>query len=216
MVFQISSQLSYGVTCPSTVLLSIHALSTNSQKLQKEQFTITPELKWEEFPLETGQNRYIRLETGTNPQLDLSYTATVETNPVVVSRDEIQLTPVGQLDRAVIPYLFPSRYCQSDRLGRLATQMFGSIQHPLDQVTAIADWIYDNVDYISGTTDAATSAFDTVTQGRGLPRLRPSGDRVVPGTVNSGALFHGVRLHASAAGFPRVLRGLHRQPLVRL
>ena len=37
-------------------------------------------------------------------------------------------------------------------------------------MTAICNWIYGNVDYISGTTDALTSAFDTVTQRAGVCR----------------------------------------------
>jgi len=170
MPFQISSQLSYGVSCPSTALFSIHALTTSNQKILEEKLLIQPDLTFEEFPLETGQNRYIRLETGTVPQVDLSYTATVETQPQIISRDEIRSTPVAHLDRSALPYLFPSRYCQSDRLWRLASKLFGNLAHPLDQVIAIADWIYENIDYISGATDAATSAFDTVTQRAGVCR----------------------------------------------
>ncbi|MDB6079875.1 MAG: Transglutaminase [Akkermansiaceae bacterium] len=170
MAFQISSQLSYGVSCPSTVLLNLHALSTKRQKLKKEKLVLTPNLKWEEFPLETGHNRYIRLETGTVPELTLSYTAMVETKPTVVSRDKINAVPMAQLHQSALPYLFPSRYCQSDRLGRLALKLFGNFPHPLDQVMAISDWIFDNIDYISGATDAATSAFDTVTQRAGVCR----------------------------------------------
>ena len=72
--------------------------------------------------------------------------------------------------RSAITYLFPSRYCQSDRLGRLAIKMFGGISHPYDQVVAIADWIFNNIDYLSGATDAETSAFETVTQRAGVCR----------------------------------------------
>ncbi len=170
MSFRISARLNYSVHSPSTMLLSIHALTTSSQTLAEENFEISPSLAWEEFPLETGQNRYIRLQTGATEELAISYTALVETTPVIVDADEIHRTPVAWMDRAALPYLFPSRYCQSDRLGRLAAKMFGDLLHPFDQVMAISDWIYENIDYISGSTDAATSAFDTVTQRAGVCR----------------------------------------------
>ena len=37
-------------------------------------------------------------------------------------------------------------------------------------MVAIADWIFENIDYISGATDAETSAFDTLTQRAGVCR----------------------------------------------
>jgi transglutaminase-like putative cysteine protease len=70
----------------------------------------------------------------------------------------------------VIPYLFPSRYCQSDRLSRFAWDLFGKIDQPYKKVLTIVDWIYDNVEYLRGSTDSETSAYDTVTQRTGVCR----------------------------------------------
>jgi transglutaminase-like putative cysteine protease len=77
---------------------------------------------------------------------------------------------VASLDNAALPYLFPSRYCQSDRLGRLAWDLFGSIKKPHDKVIAITEWIYNNVEYVRGSTNSETSAYDTVTQRVGVCR----------------------------------------------
>lgn len=127
-------------------------------------------MEWEELPLETGENRYIRMDTGNATQLDIAYSVLAEPTYSMVSHREIRDISVAHLHRSAIPYLFPSRYCQSDRLGRLAFKEFGGIAHPYDQVVAIADWIFENIDYISGATDAETSAFDTVTQRAGVCR----------------------------------------------
>jgi transglutaminase-like putative cysteine protease len=48
--------------------------------------------------------------------------------------------------------------------------MFGDIPHPYDQVRAISDWIFENIDYLYGTTNVETSAFDTITQRAGVCR----------------------------------------------
>jgi hypothetical protein len=88
----------------------------------------------------------------------------------MVKLEEIRDIPISEIHRSAIPYLFPSRYCQSDRLGLLAEKMFGHLSHPYSKTVAIADWIFENIDYLSGATDTATSAFDTVTQRAGVCR----------------------------------------------
>lgn len=170
MAFQINAELQYDVLMQSTVLLSIHALATQNQKLQRESFKVTPGVKWEEMPMGTGENRYIRLDTGDATKLEVSYSVMAETRHTMVSHEEIQGIPISEVQRSAISYLFPSRYCQSDRMGRLAMKMFGGIDHPYHQTVAIADWIFENIDYLSGATNEETSAYDTVTQRAGVCR----------------------------------------------
>jgi len=170
MAFQINAELQYDVLMRSTVLLSIHALATQNQKLHQESFQVTLGVAWEELPVGTGENRYIRLDTGDATKLEVSYAVMAETRYKIVSHEEIQDIPISEIQRSAISYLFPSRYCQSDRMGRLAMKMFGSIDHPYNQVVAIADWIFENIDYLSGATNEETSAFDTVTQRAGVCR----------------------------------------------
>ncbi|MFN0129539.1 MAG: transglutaminase-like domain-containing protein [Verrucomicrobiales bacterium] len=79
-------------------------------------------------------------------------------------------TPVGRIPRHVIPFLYPSRYCQSDRLGRLARSKFGRIRNPFQKAAAISGWIYRNVQYLGGSTTWQTSACDTVTERAGVCR----------------------------------------------
>jgi transglutaminase-like putative cysteine protease len=170
MAFLINADLKYDVLMRSTVLLSIHALATTNQSLREESFTVTPGVAWEEIPVGTGENRYIRLDTGEATKLEIRYSAVADTRHTMISHEEIEAIPISETRRSAIPYLFPSRYCQSDRMGRLAMKMFGGISHPYQQTVAIADWIFENIDYVSGATDAGTSAFDTVTQRAGVCR----------------------------------------------
>ena len=170
MAFQINANLHYDVLERSTVLLSIHALATQNQRLGLESFTVTPGVVWEPLHVGTGDTRYVRLDTGNASTLEVSYSVMAQTRHTMVSHQEIQGIPISEIRRSAIPYLFPSRYCQSDRLGRLAMKMFGNINAPYFQTVAIADWIFDNIDYLSGATDTATSAFDTVTQRAGVCR----------------------------------------------
>ena len=170
MPFQINTELGYSVAQRSTMLLSIHALSTANQKLSDEVFTVTQGATCEFFPLEEGFNRYVRIDTGDLTNLLITYSVVAETNPNSRQIQEIDLIPMTGLQSQSLPYLFSSRYCQSDRLGRLAWKLFGHISHPLAQANAISDWIFENIDYELGSTNAETTAVDTVTERVGVCR----------------------------------------------
>ncbi len=170
MRFQVSGRLEYDVAQPSTLILNIHAQRNPSQTILEEHFSVEPYVKVEEFLADGGENRFVRLETGRKKKLAIEYQATVDVDHELVPARKLDALPVSALDRRVIPYLFPSRYCQSDRLGRLAWDLFGKIPHPYEKVVAIADWISQNVEYVRGSTNSETSAFDTVTQRTGVCR----------------------------------------------
>jgi len=170
MRFHVSGHLEYAVKFPSTLILNIHAQRTAGQTMLDERFAIEPYIKVEEFLLDSGENRFVRLETGRKKSLTIDYTATVECACEVIPARAIDHTPVAEMDRKAIPYLFPSRYCQSDRLGRLAWDLFGKIANPYEKVIAITDWIHENVEYLRGSTNSETSAYDTVTQRTGVCR----------------------------------------------
>ena len=170
MLFQVSSRLDYAVTFPSTLILNIQAQKTVGQLVTNEQLTIEPQTPWEELQFDNSDARFIRLETGNTKTLSISYSATVDCTSEFVATNSNDSSNVADMDRTAIPYLFPSRYCQSDRLGRLAWDLFGRNVTQFDKVVAIVDWIHNNVEYISGTTNSETSAYDTVTQRTGVCR----------------------------------------------
>ncbi len=170
MLFHVSAALDYAVKFPSTLILNIHAQRSPSQTILDERLTLEPALKVSEFTLDGGANRFIRVETGAHKALKIVYRASVDCEYETYAARSVEATPVSELSGATIPYLFPSRYCQSDRLSRLAWDLFGAIENPHAKVVAIADWIHDNVEYLRGSTDSMTSAFDTVTQRTGVCR----------------------------------------------
>ena len=170
MRFNVSSLVTYSVTGPSTLILNVHALRNGVQMINEESFVVEPKVKCEEFVLDQGQNRFVRIETGPVKELKVTYRATVDTEVKLIPLDKLRAMTVGKFDRNVIPFIYPSRYCQSDKLGRLAYSKFGKITHPFEKVTAITNWIHDNVQYLSGSTNWQTSAYDTVTERAGVCR----------------------------------------------
>jgi len=131
---------------------------------------IDPYFPYEELSSTASENRFLRVFVDQPTELILTYTATVDVLHQELMMNQADFLSVKQLEGDVLTYLFPSRYCQSDKLSRLAQKLFGEIGSSYEKVVAITNWIYDNVEYISGSTDSQTSAFDTVTERSGVCR----------------------------------------------
>src|ERR1700761_9344413 len=169
MKFNVFSELGFEASTAGTIILNIHALRTPSQTILEESFIIDPYIKFEEIVSVEG-NRLIRFETEQPGNISVSYKATVDNCYKIIDYSQSQEAPLSQLDRSILPYLYPSRYCQSDKLYRLANNLFGEISSPFAQVMALCEWINTNVQYLSGSTNVETSAFDTVTEQQGVCR----------------------------------------------
>jgi len=171
MKFQVFSELTYEVLVPTSFIFNIEVSKTSSQKIIEESLATEPYLKLEEFTSNNGEVRFVRLQVNDHLNFKITYKAIVDLKYKIF--DEKQLlnnVPVVKLDADVIPYLFPSRYCQSDKLQKLASKEFGGIENTYSRVVAISDWIYNNVEYLNGSTNASTSAFDTLTERAGVCR----------------------------------------------
>ncbi|MFD0751326.1 transglutaminase family protein [Mucilaginibacter calamicampi] len=170
MKFNVFTEMEYQVGAKSTLILSINALRNQHQTVLSEEFTLSPYIKTEELPAVSGENRLIRFEVEDPVLLKVSYKATVDNCFKLVDFADKPDIPVAQLDPSVIPYLNPSRYCQSDRLFRLANNLFGNIGNSFVKVLTLTRWINKNITYLSGFSNTHTSAFDTVTEQAGVCR----------------------------------------------
>jgi transglutaminase-like putative cysteine protease len=170
MKFKISSELEYQILSDSTLILNIHALRTPSQTVLEESFIVDPFLKGEELLSSHGENRFMRVEAPTGTHLKIKYDAVVDNAIKLINSSSLNDVPVSELDSNVLTYLNPSRYCQSDKLYRLANNKFGTIGNAFEKVIALTEWIHRNVEYLSGSTNSQTSAYDTVTEQAGVCR----------------------------------------------
>jgi len=170
MKFRVKGTLGYDVQSPTSFILNIHAMRTTAQTVLDESFHIDPYFKTEELSPATNQNRYMRFEIYKPCHINVSYEAMVETATKISEPKQLNAVPVMQLPPDVISYLYPSRYCQSDKLHRFANSRFGKIKNAFEKVLALTNWIHDNVEYLSGSTDSQTSAFDTATEQAGVCR----------------------------------------------
>lgn len=172
MEFNVSSELGYKVNADTVFVFSIQALSTPYQKIVHEKLMITPEIPYEEFSPAVGEARFIRLKAKENTSLTIQYEALVDVNHIVVDVEKLPqaTTDYETINPEYLPFVYPSRYIESDELVAFAQREFNYLKNTYDQVMAISKWIYYGVDYISGSTDGNTSAADTVIERAGVCR----------------------------------------------
>ena len=81
--------------------------------------------------------------------------------------DEVAVDPTADyiwpqnLPESVLHFLSPSRYCPSDQLTVLASEIVQGFPPGYPQVEAIRAWLHRHIAYRYGTSDTATTALDT-------------------------------------------------------
>lgn len=170
MKFNVLTEMGYTAQSPGTIILNIHALRTPHQTVISETFEIEPYIKVEELVSTMSENRLVRFEIADGTSIKVNYKATIDNFCEIKDFNNVEEIQVARMDHSILPFLYPSRYCQSDKLYRLANNLFGHILNPFEKVMTLTGWINKNVQYLSGSTNSQTSAFDTVTEQSGVCR----------------------------------------------
>lgn len=169
MRLSIDTTLGYDVASETTMILNIEAMGSAQQSLLSSSFAVEPFIAADLSQPSAGANAYRRLVLPPG-HYTLTYHGEVATAPAVDDPAGIAEVPVAALPFPVLPFLYPSRYCQSDRLARFAIRQFGALPPGHQRVGAVCNWIYEHVDYLTGSSDSQTSAYDTFSLRAGVCR----------------------------------------------
>ena len=150
-------------------VFNIHAAQTRSQVIAAEKLVLSQPIVPQMYTDPVTGNRYMRLRALPGP-LKLSYAATVDLTHHCAEATLLAEVPVSRLPLEVISYIYPSRYCQSDRLYKLANNEFGSLPQGHSRVEAIREWVNRRVSFRSNTSNSNTSAVDTLIEQVGVCR----------------------------------------------
>ncbi len=166
---EIGCQLNYDVRSPTVFLFHITAAETEYQSISAEEFTISPHIEIErcQVGLEGNQLRRVVAQPG---QIRIDYRATASLTPEIEKPSRLNEWDAQQMPAEVLPYLNPSRYCESDALGRFAFEEFGSLERGYCRVQAICDWVNNHLEYTSGSTTNTSTAADVLVQRTGVCR----------------------------------------------
>lgn len=170
LTLRVGCSLSYEATGPATLLLNLKPRPNRNHAVVFEALALGNNLPSDEFTDSHGNQVFrIQLAPGTN---HIRHDAIVAASSRPDNHDLPSGDPLTPADTPpeFFRYMLPSRYCDSDKLTNFAWEKFGQVEHGLPRVTAISQWIHDNIEYryFSGRTDL--SAWDVLQRGYGVCR----------------------------------------------
>jgi len=160
--------LSFHVDIPTPFILMLRPRSGAQQWVARETYAITPSVPVVEFTDAYG-NLCQRLVA---PPGDFS----IQTSADILTADVIDIAPGAPFDEvqtlpdAVLTYLQPSRYCQSEQFFEMASEIVGDVTPGYDQVVALCSWIQREVRFNPASMYDHMTAVDVNTRREGVCR----------------------------------------------
>jgi transglutaminase-like putative cysteine protease len=170
LTIRVGCSLAYQATGPASVLLNIQPRADRNHHILKESLLMGDGLPAEAFIDSHGNALWrVKLLPGNN---SMRHDALVVVSSGGDNHDlpVSSPTPPSDLPLELLRYTLPSRYCDSDKLTNFAWQKFGRIEHGLPRVSAISQWVHDNIEYRYGSGQPDLSAWDVLQRGYGVCR----------------------------------------------
>ena len=167
MRLNIDVELDYYFPEATDVLLAIEVARMADQDLIEDLLTVAGSAPLRPIPGEDGigQRTWLRVEG----QCRAAYRAVVDVTRAPVALTNLPIVKPRELPGDVVPYLWPSRYCESDRFEAFVERTFGTIADGA-KIEAMAQWIQREMDYLAGTSDTSTTAVDAFVSRQGVCR----------------------------------------------
>lgn len=168
MLLRAKCNLAFDITVSTPFILMLRPRSGAQQWIVREEYNIEPIVPVFEFSDNYG-NLCQRLIAPPGP-------FAVRTVADVMTADYVDLAPgapfveIHNLPDAVLSYLLPSRYCESDHFCEMATSITAGQQLGYNQVVAIVTWLRNTIRYEPSSSDILVSAVEVNTRQTGVCR----------------------------------------------
>lgn len=168
MKLGVSCDLDFLIDSPTALILMLSPLDRARQWVTKSSYIVEPNV-----PIAESKDHY-----GNSCQRLIAPPGQfiIHTSAEVITVEHIDSAPgaafveIQNLPYQILPYLLPSRYCESDRFGDLAREIVADALPGYDQVSRITDWVRQSIRYIPGSSDSPLSAIEVHNRGNGVCR----------------------------------------------
>ena len=168
-VINVGCELTYEVNRQTSFLFQFSVAQSAYQAISYETIQVMPDTGLEACQTGPLGNRMHRLLAQPG-ELSISYRATVELDQSLAHPMDLIEINHSKLPPDVLPFLNPSRYCESDKLLDFAWQEFGHIPAGYERAQGISDWVHQHLSYTAGSTNASSTACDVLVQRTGVCR----------------------------------------------
>lgn len=167
---ELSTQLGYDIGAGGCdFIFNVQAARTPHQAVVHESLQLSQLVPSTEYVDPATQSRFLRLHAEPGG-FTLTYTAVLDVTHYRAQAEGVTACGPLNLPGEVLPYLSPSRYCQSDRLMAVAAREFGHLPASYKRAQSICDWVGQHVTFQSNSSTSATSAIDTLVERVGVCR----------------------------------------------
>ena len=153
---------------PTSIVMMVQPQSGDGQVILTNELIIVPQTATREY-IDLQGNRCLRLSLPAGririeSRIVASVPASFDIDPTAAFH------PMEDLPDQVLPFVLPSRYCESDALEEMAQDISGAATPGYAQVELIRDWINKTFIYEYGASDSHTSAKDALRSRKGVCR----------------------------------------------
>ncbi len=163
-----SCLLEFNIPVATPFLLMLRPRSGGQQWVGREQYVLSPSVPAVEFTDPFG-NLCQRL-VAPNGLFSVRTSVDVESAEASDTRPGAPFIEVQDLPDHTLPFLLPSRYCESDRFTQLAPAIVAGQISGYDQCATIVEYIHKTVQYAPGMGQQIISACEVHEAGRGVCR----------------------------------------------
>jgi len=151
-----SCSLEFQIPVPTPFLLMLRPRSGFQQWVGREQYVLSPSVTAVEFTDPFG-NLCQRLSAPPGP-FSIHTSVDIETAPSSDTAPGAPFVEVHALPENTLPFLLPSRFCESDRFSQMASSLVAGYRPGYDQCAAIVDYVRQKVQYTPGAGELVISA----------------------------------------------------------
>ncbi len=168
MRLEVSCLIRMACSQPTAHLLVLRPRSDVHQWIVRESYVLSPQVPATEY-MDGFGNLCQRLVAPSGA-------FSIETRAEVIVATGVDTgygepyVPVESLPDAVLVYLLPSRFCESDRLGAVAMEASANQRLGYDQVAAISRWVHARLRYLPESDPMPVAATEVLARGEGVCR----------------------------------------------
>jgi transglutaminase-like putative cysteine protease len=168
MILDATCHISYSSNSPIPAVMMLRPRSGYAQWITREEYVFEPHAPVVEYTDNFGNLcQRVLIPPG---EFNVYCSCRAHTADAIDVDPGAAFVPVHNLPESALEFLLPSRYCQSDLLNGLASSIAGGLTPGYPQVAAIEQWLRDELQYLHGSSNASTSALDTVQTRKGVCR----------------------------------------------
>jgi transglutaminase-like putative cysteine protease len=169
MKYKLGCELAYRVVEETVFIFNVEVAQLQRHVGLRDRLVCAPDYEQLRYVVPDMRNRYVRIIAQPG-DFSLSYEAEVDLDVHRADPTTVKEMDVRDLPLDILPYLLPSRFVPSDRLAAFALREFGEFPRGHMRVSAICSWIYQNIDYVRGSSDSETTATEILVQRAGVCR----------------------------------------------